>query len=157
MNLGRIMGVILSVLAISFFINIETKNNSDNKNTLELVGSIGRVQDNNVNFDTFSLNDNNDSNVEVIRYTNKQPYTIDITSSNVVINCKGNSSKDVDLVKNNMRTKAYFSKIDDSQKTTSIKVKSKETINIYVVNEYVGEYYPNSEVFCEYSINIHNI
>lgn len=154
MSLGRIMGVILSVLAVSFFINNEIGNGQIDKNTIEINGSVAQVEENNINYDTISLTDKNNSNTEIIRYTNNQPYSIDIKASDVAIDCEGTSSVDVNLVKKNMSIKAYFSRINDMEKTTSIKIKSKETINIYIVNEYVGQDYPKTEVICKYNINI---
>lgn len=157
MNLGRIMGVILSILTIAAFINKEN-NRENTKNTFESVGSIAEITEEGINFDSVSLDMDNNSNMEIIKYTNNQPYAIELTSSNITINCKGNSKSDEELVQKNMKINAYFAKNNNGDEAASnIRVNSKETIYIYVVNEYIGEVYPNEEVNCDYSINIQDM
>lgn len=151
MNLGRIMGVILSLVFAISFINNNIDDKSDS-NPFELIGDNGIVTEESVEFDNY-LNEDNNSNVEVIKYTNNQPYTIYLTSSDVQIDCNGSNESDVDLVKRNMKIMASFSRLNSSDKLSDIDIKPKESIYIYVINEYNGAY-PSSDVTCNYSIEI---
>ncbi len=152
MNLGRIVGVVLSIIFALSFINNNIDNN-EGYNPFELIGDSGSATDDKVNYNKVSLNEEKSSNTEVIKYTNNQPYSIDITASNINVNCDGTNIEDVDMVNKNMKVNALFSKLDSDKKSSSINIKSKETIYIYIVNEYVGEF-PSSEVMCNYSIDI---
>lgn len=151
MNLGRIMGVILSLVFAASFINNNINDKSDS-NPFELIGDNGIVTEESIQFDNY-LNEDNNSNVEVIKYTNNQPYSISITSSDVDTNCNGSNENDVELVSKNMKVRALFSRLDSNIKFSDITIKPKESIYIYVTNEYNGEY-PGSEVTCNYSIDI---
>lgn len=152
MSLGRILGVVLSFIFALSFINSNINNNEKN-NSFELIGDSGSVTEEKVKFDNVSLNEDNNSNVEVIKYTNNQPYSIALTASDILVGCNGSVQSDVDLVNNNMKVSALFSKLDSNNKSSSINIKPKETVYIYIVNEYSGTY-PSSNVTCNYSINI---
>lgn len=156
MNLGRIMGVILSILIITAFINKEN-NRENGKNTFESVGSVAEITENSINFDSISLDEENNSNMNIIKYTNNQPYTIELAASNITINCKGNSKADEELVQKNMKVSAYFTKSDKIEAVSNIRINSKETTFINIENVYNGDEYPDEEVDCEYSIDIQDI
>ena len=152
MNLGRIIGVVLSIMFALSFINNNIDNN-EGYNPFELIGDSGTATLDEVNYNKVSLNEEKSSNTEVIKYTNNQPYSIDLTASNINVNCDGVNMDDVEMVNQNMKVNALFSRLDSDKKSSSITIKSKETIYIYLVNEYVGEF-PSSEVMCNYSVAI---
>jgi hypothetical protein len=138
MKLGRIMGVILSILVTTMLISYYYINNKVNNNSIELIG------------DSVSTNDYED----IIKYTNNQNYSIDIEASNVNITCHGENESDEDLVKSNMKISALFSNSINGNKEESINIKSKESIYIHVVKEYTSDIYPSNDVTCDYSIDI---
>lgn len=150
MNLGRILGVILSlVFAILFINNI---NDISDSNPFELIGDNGIVTDESIEFDNY-LNEENTSNIEIIKYTNNQPYSISLTTSDIRVDCNGSNERDVELVKNNMKVSSSFSSLNSKKRSSNIDIKPKESIYIHVINEYNGEL-PSSDVTCKYSIDI---
>lgn len=150
MNLGRILGVILSlVFAILFINNI---NDISDSNPFELIGDNGIVTDESIEFDNY-LNEENTSNIEIIKYTNNQPYSISLTTSDIRVDCNGSNERDVELVKNNMKVSSSFSSLSSKDRSSNIDIKPKESIYIHVINEYNGEL-PSSDVTCKYSIDI---
>lgn len=150
MNLGRILGVILSlVFAILFINNI---NDISDSNPFELIGDNGIVTGESIEFDNY-LNEENTSNIEIIKYTNNQPYSISLTTSDIRVDCNGSNERDVELVKNNMKVSSSFSSLNSKDRSSNIDIKPKESIYIHVINEYNGEL-PSSDVTCKYSIDI---
>lgn len=150
MNLGRILGVILSlVFAILFINNI---NDISDSNPFELIGDNGIVTGESIEFDNY-LNEENTSNIEIIKYTNNQPYSISLTTSDIRVDCNGSNERDVELVKNNMKVSSSFSSLNSKDRSSNIDIKPKESIYIHVINEYNGEL-PSSNVTCKYSIDI---
>lgn len=150
MNLGRILGVILSlVFAILFINNI---NDISDSNPFELIGDNGIVTDESIEFDNY-LNEENTSNIEIIKYTNNQPYSISLTTSDIRVDCNGSNERDVELVKNNMKVSSSFSSLNSKKRSSNIDIKPKESIYIHVINEYNGKL-PSSDVTCKYSIDI---
>lgn len=150
MNLGRILGVILSlVFAILFINNI---NDISDSNPFELIGDNGIVTGESIEFDNY-LNEENTSNIEIIKYTNNQPYSISLTTSDIRVDCNGSNERDVELVKNNMKVSSSFSSLNSKKRSSNIDIKPKESIYIHVINEYNGEL-PSSDVTCKYSIDI---
>lgn len=150
MNLGRILGVILSlVFAILFINNI---NDISDSNPFELIGDNGIVTGESIEFDNY-LNEENTSNIEIIKYTNNQLYSISLTTSDIRVDCNGSNERDVELVKNNMKVSSSFSSLNSKKRSSNIDIKPKESIYIHVINEYNGEL-PSSDVTCKYSIDI---
>lgn len=150
MNLGRILGGILSlVLAILFINNI---NDISDSNPFELIGDNGIVTGESIEFDNY-LNEENTSNIEIIKYTNNQLYSISLTTSDIRVDCNGSNERDVELVKNNMKVSSLFSSLNSKDRSSNIDIKPKESIYIHVINEYNGEL-PSSDVTCKYSIDI---
>ena len=150
MNLGRILGGILSlVFAISFINNIDDISDS---NPFELIGDNGIVTEESIEIDNYFIEGNN-SNVEIIKYTNNQPYSVSLTTSNIRLDCNGLNERDVELVKNNMKVSSSFSRLNSKDRLSNINIKPKGTIYINVINDYNGEL-PSSDVTCEYSIDI---
>ena len=152
MNLGRILGVVLSFIFALSFINSNINNNEES-NPFELIGDSGIVTDENVKFDKVSLNKEKNNNIEVIKYTNNQPYSIAITASDIQVECNGSNQSDVDLVNSSMKVSASFSRLSSDNKLSSINIKPKESIYIYIINEYNGTF-PSTDVTCNYSIDI---
>lgn len=151
MRLGRIMGVILSFLAVMYLMNnyIEKNNSQEPNNSIELIGDIGYVEKNNLNLE------NND--YEVMEFKNNYNYPVEISADSISITCKGvgNTKEDDEyLVSNNFKINAYFSKELNGIKEKSLIINKKEKVYIYVISEYVGEVYPSNEVACDYNINI---
>lgn len=151
MNLGRILGVILSLVFTISFINNNIDDSSDS-NPFELIGDNGIVTEESIEFDNY-LNEDNNRNIEVIKYTNNQPYLISLTASDIQLDCNGSNESDANLVKNNMKVSASFSRLNSKENLSNINIKPKESIYIHVINEYNGTM-PSSDVTCAYSIDI---
>lgn len=153
-RIDRIMGVVLSILVISYFgFKYYTNQNKEN-NPFELIGQ-GHMDNNIVNYDHLSFN-SNDSNEEIITFTNTNPFPVEINQNDITINCTGKgSTKEADemLVKNNYNIKARFSKEKNGALSNTLVVAKNEKIYIHIINEYYGAM-PQNEVNCQYSLNI---
>lgn len=137
------------MFAISFINNMS---DSSDSNPFELIGDNGIVTEENIEIDNYFIEGNN-SNVEIIKYTNNQPYLVSLTTSNIRLDCNGLNERDVELVKNNMKVSSSFSRLNSKDRLSNINIKPKETIYINAINDYNGELL-SSDVTCEYSIDI---
>lgn len=156
MRLGRIVGVVLSILVLAYFgiqkLNAEEKSN----NPFELIADSGYLSDGNI----ANLNDQvlkgNDSNVEIIEFTNIYNYPVELNKNDITITCNGtgeNKDEDEALVSNNYKLNAMFSDKKNGQLSNSLLVKQGNKAFIYVMSEYQGAL-PSNEVACKYSIQV---
>lgn len=77
MRLDRIMGVVLSILVVSF-IALKYINNEDGKdNPFELIGDNGTLANSEVQYN-HQVFDSNKQNTEIIEYTNTYNYPVEI-------------------------------------------------------------------------------
>ena len=155
MRIDRIMGVVLSVLILSFvaFKHIESMNDFDRP--IELIGDNGYISENIVNYDDKLLSAN-DSYRDVIEFTNTNIYPIEMNQNDITINCTGTGitkEDDETLVSGNYNIKAKFSEEINSDLYDSLLVPRGKTIYIHVIGEYRGDM-PSNQVLCDYSLNI---
>lgn len=154
MKIGRIMGVVLSILIFSYYAIKYIDSNNEN-NPFELIGDNGYISENIVNFDDKVLS-SNDSTSEVIKFTNTYSYQIEMSQNDITINCTGTGStkeEDEALVKNGYTVIAKFSDEMNSSLYNSLLVPVGKTIYIHVISEYKGGL-PVNPVSCEYNLNI---
>lgn len=158
MKLGRILGVVLSMLALMGGLNKNIFSNSqDSSNAFELGNTDGIISDSRVDYGSSLLNSENNNNVDYLTFTNKESYPVEIGSSNITVTCLGNgisAESDASLVKNNLSIKALFSESKTGKKVTSLVVEPKEKIYVFTISEFVGDIYPENEVNCNYNIDI---
>lgn len=152
-RIDRILGVVLSILVISYF-GIKYFNSDERENNpFELIGESGSLDNNIVNLDQRTGNDDNE---EIITYTNPHSFPVLINQDDITINCTGTgSNKEADelLVKNNYNIKARFSKEQKGVLSNELLVAKNEKVYIHVISEYEGQM-PTNAVSCQYSLNI---
>ena len=159
MKLGRILGVILSILVFVICTNkYASEANNDNSNPFAFLSDSVNVIDNNtVKYGNTVVDMDNKDNIEVITYTNKNGYTVNLTQKDITVICNGSgSTKEADeaLVSKNMKIKAAFSEDEHGKKYDSLLVNNRETVYIHVISTYSGDKLPMNEVYCDYSVNI---
>lgn len=155
MRLDRIMGVVLSILALAYF-GIRDYNNQElNDNPFELLSDSGYLRDN-----VATLNDkvlsSNDSTSEIIEFTNPYNYSVELNQSDITITCNGtgeNKESDELLVASNYTIKAKFSKEKNGALDNSLLVNKGEKAYIHIINEYNGSL-PSNQVSCGYSLHV---
>ena len=154
MRIDRIMGVVLSILVISF-ITIKYIDSNNEESPFELIGDNGYISENNVNFSDKVLSEA-DSSSEVIKFTNTYNFPIEMSKNDITINCTGTGStkeEDENLVRNAYTISAKFSEDKNSSLYDSLLVPKGDTIYIHIISEYNG-IMPSNPVACDYSINI---
>lgn len=155
MRLDRIMGVVLSILALLYF-GIHVYNNQElNDNPFELLSDSGYLSDNVATLSDKVLS-SNDSSSEVIEFTNPYNYSVELNQSDITITCHGTGeTKESDelLVSSNYIIKARFSKEKNSALDNSLTVNKGEKAYIHIISEYNGSL-PNNQVNCEYSVHV---
>lgn len=153
MKFGRgFMGGMLAILGLFGYLKNNTNSELD---SLKLIGDNGYVSKNTVNYGN-QVFDENKENVEVIEYTNKFNYPVELKESDIILNCigSGNSKEDdEELAQKNYHIKAKFSKNKNGEKMSSLLVPEKSKAYIFVVSEYDGDK-PINPVSCEYSLSI---
>lgn len=151
MKLDRILGVILSILVISFIV---LKSNTDEK-PFELIGDNGYMENSSVSYQD-QVFDKNDSNTEIIEYTNTFNYPVEIKENDIIITCTGSGitkEEDEALAEKNYHINAKFSETKTGELYSSLKVPKKSKAFIHIVSEYLGDL-PTNPVSCEYKLNI---
>lgn len=155
MRLDRIMGVVLSILALGYF-GVRTYNNQElDDNPFELLSDSGYLSDNVANLKEKVLS-SNDSTSEIIEFTNPYNYSVMLNQSDITITCHGTGeTKESDelLVSSNYIIKAKFSKEKNGILDDSLLVEKGEKAYIHVISEYNGSL-PSSQVNCEYSVHV---
>lgn len=155
MRFDRIIGVVLSILIIAYIGFYYYNNQENNDNPFELLTDAGYLSDNVANLSDQVLS-SNDSNTEVIEYTNTSNYPVELNQSDITITCTGTGeTKESDelLVNSNYIINAKFSKTRNSELNNSIKVNKGEKAYIHVISQYNGDL-PSNQVSCEYSIQV---
>lgn len=156
MRLDRIMGVVLSILVVSFIALKHYNNEEGRENPFELIGDNGTINDSLVSYSSRNVSDTNNTNTDIIEYTNTFNRPVEINSSDIIITCTGvgeQKEEDEALAHNNYHIKAKFSKDKNGELFNSLSVSAKETIYIHVISEYKGSL-PNNPVECEYKLNV---
>lgn len=156
MRLDRIMGVILSILVVSFIAFKHYNNEESASNPFELIGDNGTISSSHVQFQDRAVSDDNKSNTEVIKYTNTYNYPVEIKSSDIIITCTGVGEfkeEDEALVKSNYSIKAKFSNELNSEQYSTLSVSVGQTVYIHVITAYNG-IEPKNPVECEYSLTV---
>lgn len=155
MRLDRIMGVILSILVISF-IGVKYFNNEEGKdNPVELIGDNGTIANSEVKFANQTF-DSNKQNVEIIEYTNTFNHPVEIKNNDIIITCTGSGEtkdSDEELARKNYSINARFSTKKDSELFSTLSVAVNQTVYIHVISEYTGEL-PQNPVECQYKLNV---
>ena len=154
-RLDRIMGVVLSILALAYF-GIQAYNDQEqNNNPFELLSDSGYLSDNVATLEDKVLS-SNDSTSEIIEFTNPYNYSVELNQSDITITCHGTgATKESDelLVSSNYTIKAKFSKEKSGILDNSLLVSKGEKAYIHVISEYNGSL-PSSQVSCEYSVSV---
>lgn len=155
MRLDRIMGVVLSILVVSF-IALKYINNEDGKdNPFELIGDNGTLANSEVQYN-HQVFDSNKQNTEIIEYTNTYNYPVEIKSSDIIITCTGTGesrNEDEALARKNYKIIAKFSEEKNGELFSTLSVSVGEHVYIHIISEYNGEL-PKNPVECEYKLNV---
>ncbi|MCX4249356.1 MAG: hypothetical protein OSJ65_06315 [Bacilli bacterium] len=152
MRIDRILGVILSILVISFIV---LKQFNTDEQPFELIGDNGYMENSSISYQDKVLN-KNESTKEIIEYTNTNNYPVEIKNNDIIITCTGSGStkeEDEALAEKNYHINAKFSETKNGSQYSSLKVPRKSKAFIHVVSEYLGDL-PNNSVSCEYKLNI---
>lgn len=156
MRLDRIMGVVLSILVVSFIAVKYLNNEEGNNNPFELIGDSGTISDSSVYYENRKVSESNNENTEVIKYTNTNNYPVEIRSSDIIITCTGSGERkyeDEALTRKNYSINAKFSNELNGELYTTLSVPVNKTVYIHVISKYNGEL-PSNPVECEYSLNV---
>lgn len=157
MKTGRVMGLLLSILAVLFVIDYYVDGDSVNTNSFELLGDAGIMYDHTATYDNVRLNNDNKKSINKLKFTNTRSYTVTLSESSINIVCTGSGEhKDDDeyLVSKNMKVKASFADSNDGIKVESLNVASGDTAFVYVTSSYTSEELPTNEVTCDYEISL---
>lgn len=158
MRLDRIMGVVLSILVVSF-VAIKYQNNDENNNPFELIGDSGTISNSSVHYENRKVFESNNANTDIIKYTNTYNYPVEIRSSDIIITCTGSGeSKDEDeaLARKNYNINAKFSNELNGELYSTLSVPVNKTVYIHIISKYDGEL-PSNPVECEYSLNVTSV
>ena len=155
MKKGRILGLLLSILAIIFILDYLVDGVSVNANSFELLGDAGVISDSTATYDNVFLDKDNNSSVRKLTFTNTRGYPVTLSQESIKMTCTGSGQyKDSDeyLVSNNMKISALFADSNNGVKQKSLNVAKGETATIYITSTYTSDKLPMSEVSCDYKI-----
>ena len=155
MKKGRILGLLLSILAIIFAMDYIIDGDGVNTNSFELLGDAGVISDKTATYDNVSLDMDNNSSVRELKFTNTRSYSVTLSQESINMTCSGSGQyKDSDeyLVRNNMKISALFADSNNGVKQKSLNVASGDSATIYITSSYIGDKLPMSEVSCDYKI-----
>jgi len=149
---GIVGFILLSVIIALFVINKEYVSEDLEKiNLLDSVASLD-LDNNTIDYQETTINEDNKSDEQIIKYTNTNNYPITITSNSISLECTGDRD-DVELVESNYTIKAFFSNTKDGELLDMMDVKKNKSIYIHIISNYDG-YLPESDVTCDYKVNI---
>jgi len=154
-RIDRIMGVVLSILVVSFIALKYYSNEEEKTNPFELIGDNGYMSENVVSYQD-KVFDSNKSNTEIIEFTNPYSYPVEINSSDIIITCTGSGEtkeSDEALARKNYHISAKFSEEKNGKLYNSLSVPKNNKIYIHIISEYSGDL-PQNSVDCKYSLNI---
>ena len=155
MKKGRILGLLLSILAIIFAMDYIIDGDGVNTNSFELLGDAGVISDKTATYDNVSLDMDNNSSIRELKFTNTRSYSVTLSQESINMTCSGSGQyKDSDeyLVRNNMKISALFADSNNGVKQKSLNVASGDSATIYITSSYIGDKLPMSEVSCDYKI-----
>ena len=111
MKLGRILGVILSIVFIASMAKYSKLNEMNAMaNSLAFLDNRGTVSESQVDFGYNELSEDKNYNVNVITFTNNFNYPVFLTSDNIEINCSGKNESDEALAKKGFKIKTLLLK-----------------------------------------------
>ena len=155
MKKGRILGLLLSILAIIFAMDYIIDGDGVNTNSFELLGDAGVISDATATYDNVFLDKDHNSSIRELKFTNTRRYPVTLSQESIKMTCTGSGQyKDSDeyLVSNNMKISALFADSNNGVKQKSLNVASGKTATIYITSQYVSEKLPMNEVSCDYKI-----
>lgn len=155
MKLGRILGVILSIVFIASMAKYSKLNEMNAMaNSLAVLDNSGTVSESQVDFGYNELSEDKNYSVNVITFTNNFNYPVFLTSDNIEITCSGKNESDEALAKKGFKIKTLFADSLEGNRNKNINVPKKEKAYIFVTNEYTLDEYPQEQVDCNYKISI---
>lgn len=104
------------------------------------------------NSNVYDLSNKSISDKTII-YKNRELHPVTLSNNNIKIVCKGKSTEDEELVRNNMLVKTLF-RTEDNKAYNTITLNSGDTVYIEVTDEYIGSTLPLNEVKCNYQVNV---
>ena len=157
MRIGRVLGVVLSILVVGIILNYAVFNAQGKNNPFELVQANEVVRDGNTFAGNQVLDMENTEEVEILTFTNKESHSVMLNKSSIQVVCHGSGEHkehDEALVERNLKIKASFSATKKGLRHDSLSVEEKGEAYIFINSSYEGDEYPLEEVSCKYNIQI---